>query len=222
MSRGRRERPGVVEPSDAVERSDEVGPSTVRLRIVNPNTDAAMTAGIDRAGRKVAGPGTLVETVRPSTGPASIESHYDEALPVPGILEVIRTAVREDTADGFVIACFGDPGLEAAREVAQGRPVVGIAQGAMHLASLTGRSFSVVTTLSRTEGRAWDLAHAFGFAGRCRSVRSCEIPVLELDDPGSDAARVVTAPVRHGAGRGRLRRGGPGLRGHGGAVRVDP
>ncbi|WP_460667650.1 aspartate/glutamate racemase family protein [Kocuria himachalensis] len=152
-----------------------------------------MTEAIGACAAAAAAPGTTVAAVSPPMGPASIESHYDESLAVPGILEVICTAVREDAADGFVIACFGDPGLEAAREVAQGRPVVGIAQGAMHFASLTGRSFSVVTTLSRTEGRAWDLAHAFGFTGRCRSVRSCEIPVLELENPGSDATRVVTA-----------------------------
>ena len=52
-------------------------------------------------------------------------------------------------ADGHVIACFGDPGLDAVRELAAG-PVVGIAEAAMHTATLLGRGFSVVTTLSRT------------------------------------------------------------------------
>ncbi|MGQ1838527.1 aspartate/glutamate racemase family protein [Kocuria turfanensis] len=164
-----------------------------RVLVINPNTTQSMTTAIGAAAAAATAAGTQVTAVSPPMGPASIESHYDEALAVPGILHVIRAAVEEDTADGFVLACFGDPGLEAARETAQGRPVVGIAQGAMHLASLTGRSFSVVTTLARTEGRAWDLAHAFGFADRCRSVRSCDIPVLDLEDPASDAARVVTA-----------------------------
>lgn len=167
-----------------------------RILVINPNTTASMTETIGGAARGAVGDGTWVEAVSPSMGPASIESHYDEALAVPGLLEVVGRAVAEDTHDGFVIACFGDPGLEAVREIADGRPVVGIAQGAMHVASLTGRGFSVVTTLARTAGRAWDLAGAFGFDRRCLAVRACEIPVLELEDPASDAARVVTEHCR--------------------------
>jgi allantoin racemase len=124
-------------------------------------------------------------------GPESIESHYDEALAVPGILTEIAAGERDGT-DGYVLACFGDPGLDAARELASG-PVVGIAEAAMHAATLVGRGFSVVTTLARTTGRAWDLAHRYGFATACRGVHACDIPVLELDVPGSKAREVVTA-----------------------------
>jgi len=68
--------------------------------------------------RAVAGPGTRVEAVTSSMGPASIESHYDEALSVPGLLaEIARAQAGAPRADGFVIACFGDPGLHAAREL---------------------------------------------------------------------------------------------------------
>ncbi|KLL96950.1 hypothetical protein NJ76_08070, partial [Rhodococcus sp. IITR03] len=57
--------------------------------------------------------GTRVEAVSPAMGPPSIESHYDEALAVPGILTEIEKGER-DGVDGYVIACFGDPGLDAA------------------------------------------------------------------------------------------------------------
>jgi allantoin racemase len=53
-------------------------------------------------------------------------------------------------------------------ELASG-PVVGIAEAAMHAATLLGRGFSVVTTLGRTGGRAWDLAHHYGFGRQCRA-----------------------------------------------------
>jgi len=133
-------------------------------------------------------PGTTVTTVHPAMGPASIESHYDEALAVPGVLAEIA---RDPDADGYVLACFGDPGLDAARELATG-PVVGIAEAAMHTASFLGRGFSVVTTLGRTRGRAWELAARYGMSSFCRNVRACEIPVLELDIPGSQARDVIT------------------------------
>jgi allantoin racemase len=61
--------------------------------------------------------------------------------------------------------------------------VVGIAEAAMHVATVLGRSFSVVTTLSRTIGHTGDLAARYGFAGACAGVHACDIPVLELDSP---------------------------------------
>jgi allantoin racemase len=159
----------------------------MRIRVINPNTTESMTATIANAARAVAGPGTAVEAVTAPMGPASIESHYDEALSVPGVLaEVARGEAAG--VDGYVIACFGDPGLDAARELARG-PVLGIAEAAMHTASFLGRGFSVVTTLGRTTGRAWDLAERYGMSRFCRGVHACEIAVLDLEtDPGAQAA----------------------------------
>lgn len=150
-------------------------------------------------------------------GPASIESHYDEALSVPGMLQQVAFG-EEAGVDGYVIACFGDPGLDAARELATG-PVVGIAEAAMHAATLVGRSFSIVTTLARTIGRAQDLVAHYGFASRCVGVHACDIAVLALEDPTSGAAAVIVELCR-AAVRGRLRLDRAGLCGHGRPVRV--
>ena len=168
----------------------------MHLIVINPNTTASMTRLIGESALAVAAPGTTVTAVNPDMGPASIESHYDEALSVPGLLaEITRAQAGEPAADGFVIACFGDPGLDAARELADG-PVVGIAEAAMHAASFLGRGFSVVTTLGRTAGRAWDLAERYGMTRFCRNVRACEIPVLALEDPESDAFAAIVAESR--------------------------
>ncbi len=168
----------------------------MRIRVINPNTTAAMTAVIDECARAVAGPGTVVEAVTSTMGPASIESHYDEALAVPGLLAEIARGEAEGV-DGYVIACFGDPGLYAARELARG-PVLGIAEAAMSAASRLGRGFSVVTTLSRTVGQALDLAERYGMRRFCLGVHATDIPVLELDDPKvrtviADACRAAVA-----------------------------
>lgn len=160
------------------------------IKVINPNTTWAMTERIGECALAVAAAGTLVQAVSPSMGPASIESHYDEALAVPGLLDEIAKGER-DGVDGYVIACFGDPGLDAARELAQG-PVIGIAEAAMHTAAFLGRGFSIVTTLGRTRGRAWELAARYGMSTSCRNVRACEIPVLELDIPGSPARELIT------------------------------
>lgn len=166
----------------------------MRIKVINPNTTQSMTDKIGACARAAARPGTEVIAVSPSMGPASIESHYDEALAVPGLLAEIAAGEAQGI-DGYVIACFGDPGLKAARELA-GAPVVGIAEAAMHMASLVGSRFSVVTTLERTVGQAWHLAEAYGMARFCANVRACELPVLELEQPGSRARERILAECR--------------------------
>ncbi|MBF6127573.1 aspartate/glutamate racemase family protein [Nocardia brasiliensis] len=162
------------------------------IRVINPNTTQAMTDAIEPCARAVIAPGTRLDAVTAAMGPASIESHYDEALSVPGILAAIRRGEAEGV-DGYVLACFGDPGLDAARELARG-PVIGLAEAAMATASHLGGGFSVVTTLSRTVGRAADLVERYGRQRFCRGIHACELPVLALDDP--DARKIVTEACR--------------------------
>jgi allantoin racemase len=167
----------------------------MRILVVNPNTTAAMTATIDRAARSVAAPGTEIVSVNPADGPVSIESQYDSAYCVPGMLELIRDG-RE--FDAYVVACFRDPGLEAAREIAAG-PVIGIAEAAMHAASLVAPSFSIVATLPRSVQVQYALARKYGFERHLKRVRAAGVPVLELEDHRSGAAdkvkRVVEATI---------------------------
>lgn len=165
----------------------------IRIRVINPNSTEAMTEKIAECASAVVGAGTDVHGVTAFGGPASIQSHYDEALSVPGVLEAVQAGERAGV-DGYVIACFGDPGLDAAREVAHG-PVIGIAEAAMHSASHLGRGFSVVTTLERTTGRAADLAERYGMQRFCRGIHGTDIPVLELDtDP--NAGKVILEACR--------------------------
>ncbi|HWG26304.1 aspartate/glutamate racemase family protein [Actinospica sp.] len=153
------------------------------LKLVNPNTTVSMTRVIEKAGRAAAGPDVDVVAATSKSGPASIESHYDEALSVPGLLAEITGGGR---ADGFVVACFGDPGLDAAREVAPG-PVVGIAEAGMRAATYLGRTFGVVTTLARSAGRTRELVDRYGVAAYCGGVRATDIPVLDLEHPNARA-----------------------------------
>ena len=162
--------------------------------MVNPNTTTAMTDVMIACAAPLVDPRTELVGITNRTGPASIEGHLDEALAVPGLLRAVADADAAG-ADGFVVACFGDPGLDACREVASG-PVVGIAEAAMHVATLLGRSFSIVTTLARMMGQAEHLVQRYGYGAKCRSIYACEVPVLELDDPASEARKLVVDHCR--------------------------
>ncbi len=165
----------------------------MKILVINPNTSTAMTAGIAAAARAVAASGTEILAVQPSFGPMSIEGHYDEAFAAAGVAEQVRIA---PTHDGIVIACFGDPGLDAARE-ASNAPVIGIAEAAFHAASLLATGFSVVTTMTRTCVIAERLVLRYGFERSCRGIHGTDIAVLDLESGDSDAlARIEDAARR--------------------------
>ncbi|MFB6720850.1 aspartate/glutamate racemase family protein [Kribbella sp. NPDC056345] len=172
----------------------------MRLKIINPNSTASMTAKIGRCARAVAGEGVIIEATNPRKGPPAIESHTDAALAVPGVLEEIASGEAAG-CDGYVIACFGDPGLKAARELARG-PVVGIAEAAMRTAAYLGRGFSVVTTLPRTVGQALDLADEYGVSRSCLGIHACEISVLDLETDPQARAIILSACKEALAGDG--------------------
>ena len=166
----------------------------MRIKVINPNTTQSMTEKIDEAARAVVSAGTEVVTVNPRSGPVSIEGHYDEAVSAIGVLEEVRQG-EADGIDAYVIACFGDPGLLAAREIAHG-PVIGIAEGAMRAASFVARGFSIVTTLRRACPTLRDLVDAYGMQRYCASIRAADLAVLDLEELGGTAAGKVLEECR--------------------------
>lgn len=163
----------------------------MRLLVINPNSTASMTEKIGAAARAAASAGTEIVAVNPAGGPVSIEGYYDEAMSVPGLLQVIRTT---PDADAVIIACFDDTGLDAARCLTD-RPVIGIGEAAYHFAAMLANKFSVVTTLARSVPALEHNLHRYGLAARCARVRSSEVAVLELEHPGSDASSRISAEI---------------------------
>lgn len=159
----------------------------MKIKVINPNTTSSMTDTIAAAARAVAAPGTEIIAATSRSGAVSIEGHYDEAMSIIGLVDAIN---EKPAADAYIIACFGDPGLLAAREIAQG-PVIGIAEAAMHAACFLATGFSVVTTLERTRIIAEHLVRNYGMEHHCRRVRATDIPVLELERPGSEAREMI-------------------------------
>jgi len=164
------------------------------INVINPNTTESMTALIAEAARASASPQTRIIGRTSSFGPASIEGHYDEALATIGMLRAVE-AGDKDGADAHVIACFGDPGLLAAREISAA-PVLGIAEAAMRAASFVATHFSVVTTLSRTRVIAEHLLRNYGLEQICRKVRAVDVAVLDLDKPESNVRGLLLGECR--------------------------
>jgi allantoin racemase len=121
---------------------------------------------------------TIVDIADIETGPSSIESAYEEYLSVPGSVAKVIQA-ENGGFDGVILGCFGDPGLEAMREMVS-IPVVGPGETSMHVASIIGSKFSIVTVLESVVPSLERLARIVGLYRRLASVRAVNIPVLEL------------------------------------------
>jgi allantoin racemase len=173
----------------------------MKLLLINPNTSQAMTDGIAAAAREVAAAGTEIVARCASFGPLSIEGHFEDAFAAAGVAEQAHLAAGEGF-DATVIACFGDPGLDAAREALTG-PVLGIAEAAFHAASFVATGFSVVTTMTRTCVIAERLVQRYGFERTCRGIHGTDIPVLALETCGEDTVALIEAAARQAMAQDR-------------------
>jgi allantoin racemase len=151
-----------------------------RIRIINPNTTAAFSAACLAAGRAVAAPGTELLAGQPTRGTPSVECHVDEAIATLGVIEAVHAGERNG-ADGYVIACFGDTGLEAAREVTAA-PVVGMTEAALYTAAMIAPVFSIVTLPRRTRVFAQRSVSHAGLRERCVGIRAIDVGVLDCEE----------------------------------------
>lgn len=150
----------------------------MRLCLVNPNSTEAMTEEMVAAARAVASSGTSVAGATAHDAPATIEGYRDEALAAAGVAAIV--AREADEFDAFVIACFGDPGLHAARE-SFGGPVVGIAEASFMLAIALGYRFAILTNTTGDIPEMEELARRHGFGERCSGVEAVGLGVAAAD-----------------------------------------
>ncbi|MGH1369739.1 MAG: aspartate/glutamate racemase family protein [Maritimibacter sp.] len=166
----------------------------MKLCIINPNSTQAMTNKIVAAAQAVAAPHVEVLGRTALGAPASIEGQFDEIMCAPHLLREVAEAERQG-CDAIVVACFDDPAIGACREIASG-PVIGLCEAGIKAASMISTSFSIVTTLPRSVPLIEDLVHGYGLSRQCRNVRSVNLPVLALDEPGSNARALLRDEIQ--------------------------
>jgi allantoin racemase len=164
------------------------------IHVINPNSSAAVTAGIDAAIeplRMAGGPEIHCHTL--AEGPAGIQSQADvETVTLP--LACLARAL-EDEAAAFIIACFSDPGLHVVREAVR-RPVLGIAECGALTALTMGQRFGVVAILDASIPRHLRLWGAMGIQGRLAGERAIGMGVAELTDRDRTLSRMIATGER--------------------------
>jgi Asp/Glu/hydantoin racemase len=145
-----------------------------RILVVNPNSNEAVTRGLDEALKLLTfsdGPEIVCRTL--SEGPFGIETQADvESVTIP-----LRRLVESDNeADAFVIACYSDPGLHVCREGTE-RPVFGIAECGVLTALARAEKFGVIAIKQKSIRRHIRYLRQMGLIDRLAGERPLEMSV---------------------------------------------
>ena len=160
------------------------------LVVINPNASETVTRGIEQALQPLQGVGVPIRCLTLPEGPPGIENQRQADLTVAPMLAL---ADRQTDAAGFVIACFGDPGLHALR-VQTALPVTGIQEASVMTALTLGHRFGVIAILPQSIPRHLRAFGAMGVSGRLAGDRALGLGVAELADPD----RCLAAMIRTG------------------------
>lgn len=151
-----------------------------RVLVINPNSSVNVTERIDEALRELRFPGgPSIDCVTLEEGPPGIETqrHSDEV-----IAPLCRLIERENMhTDAFVLACFSDPGLHAAREISMG-PVFGIAESGILMAMGLGDRFGIISILETSIPRHARYLRSMGVDNRLAGDIAVNLGVTELSD----------------------------------------
>lgn len=141
----------------------------MRLLMINPNTSPAITTKMLAVARAAVPPGVKVVGVAGRFGARYISSRAAAAIAAHAALDAL--ARHRGAYDAVVLACFGDPGLAALRELAA-KPVVGMAEASILSACLLGGRFAIVTGGARWVPMLEEFVAAQGLGERLASVRA--------------------------------------------------
>jgi allantoin racemase len=143
--------------------------------------------------KKYAAPGTEVGIEDVPEGPASIVSMYEEYLSIPA---TCRRALelQEEGWDAIILGCYGDPGLDALRELLT-IPVIGPGEATAFMAASLGHRFSIITITESVIAFTEKQIRNTGVGEKLASVRVVGIPVLELHH---DRERSLEATIAQG------------------------
>lgn len=166
----------------------------MRVLLVNPNISDSVSDLIRAEAQRSASPGTEIEVLTAPFGVAYIETRFEAMI---GAYATAQLAAEHHAAyDAMVVAAFGDPCLNALREVLP-CTVTGLTEAALASACLLGQRFSIVAISQRI--RAWyrETVSAYGLDSRLASIRGLDEPLADIGNvQGNQGERLVALAER--------------------------
>ena len=194
-------------------------PPERRLLVLNPNTTEAVTAKVCAVGRLLV-PATVA--LVPQTGRFGARYISDRAsFAIAAHAALDAYALHHGTVDGVLLACFGDPGLDALTDVA-GVPVTALAGASLAEAVAFGGGFSIVTGGERWKPMLTTLVRDLGHGQQLVSIETVAPTGGQIAADPDGALAIVAEACAHAAdaGAATVILGGAGLVGL--AARIQP
>lgn len=141
----------------------------MRLLLINPNTSPEVTAAVARVAEGLVPATVELVPVTGRFGARYVASRSAAAIAGHAALDALANHV--DGTDAVLLACFGDPGLLALKELSP-VPVVGMAEASCHLACTLGRQFAIVTGGERWPAMLEEFVASLGLARRLAGIRA--------------------------------------------------
>ncbi len=186
-----------------------------RILVVNPNSSTACSEGIAAAlapFRLHGAPSFEVVTLR--EGPPAIYDWRDWH----SVVEPLCRLIEREPADGYVIACASDPGIEAARATTR-RPVLGVFRSAVATAVARAERFGVVAIVDASKARHLAALRSMGLEARLAAEVALNVTMETLLDPEAARSRLIDAAQQCAAsGAGAVILGCTGMAHHRSAV----
>ena len=162
----------------------------MKILVINPNSSVKMTESVRAVLDRIKRRDTVLDVVRTEGAPAAIQSATDIAEATPHVLKRVREA-NANGVDAIVLACFSDPGLEAARELSDAL-VLGIQETTLHIAAMLGHKYTILTPLAERIASKEQDVRRFKAESACASVRALGMTVGETEaEPERTQERIL-------------------------------
>ncbi|MBT4888204.1 MAG: Asp/Glu racemase, partial [Rhodospirillales bacterium] len=125
--------------------------------------------------------GPEIECRTLADGPIAIENEIQGAQVVPSLCRLIEQ--ESEYTGAFVVACYSDPGVLAARDVTD-KPVIGICEAGLSTALNFGDRVGVLHNGVEDIIPAMRGARALGLDSRVVGGRSIDVPMARMDEQG--------------------------------------
>lgn len=127
----------------------------MKILIMNPNGDKETNRIIERKAEGLHYPGMTVTVKNLEAMPKLVSSWEDVAEALPGMIGMIR---ESQEYDGYIVGCHMDPNLEILKGITD-KPVVGIGEASVRMASMQCSSFAVISPSRKSELKKVKLIH---------------------------------------------------------------
>lgn len=162
----------------------------MRILLINPNTTDSVTALVAQHVTAIAGDAATFLPVTGRFGARYISTRASAAIAGHAALDAY--AMQGAGCDAVYLACFGDPGLLALREVAD-VPVVGMAEASCIEAATRGR-FAIVTGGALWGPMLTEFVASLGLGDKLTGVRTIAPTGGEIaTNPGAALAALAKA-----------------------------